>query len=966
MHGSPSKDLHGSIYESPSKEFGFKTNDVVLTKFGNDIYYAKIVSINYSKKTAMLLFDDGSKENQYFKNIFSVNETTSEIICIVCKKDNPDSEDEIVLCDKCSIGFHQNCHKPKIDSRVLSPDIPWECRFCEQNLKNPYIQSNPFAESNHLEEMNESINAIIVDDKKSDIKKNEKFDDISNANINEKFGEKITIKTEVENTSSSLAYSSPHKSPSYSLPCEDLQKQKRCSKLDEILKDRVHKDGFVPLQCNHHDMLNNNTFEYVYADNSLNHCKHSDLVKSTESHIDLPTKMTAQIQPFPSSTSCLQTFPSKMTAQVSPFSLQMGDYSKNNKTSFLTNNCEKNTSSWLVQQLKRNGNQGNQENYHEDRKPSIIIKEEQNADIPKNLYEPAQNILSQKNSIENCSSAFESRESSLKNREEPLTSERCDVFKPKIIIPNCSSNDFVETASNRNKKYEESTDFYRTQNHPQNQFEFKLQQDMFIEHHRSKTSPFATPKYESLSRSNSESVKSSITLMSQHGTSVDTRQSSMSLSPNEIRNNSYYRDAQKTLMLSPKIHNHNKGDNQNKGVSQLLCSPINSSPLHFEGSSLMNQRYHEALLEQRLAMYDKEIAKLKHQQQLLLAPQNTLVQNMLAKNHAIIEMENQLQLAEAVHLKELMNLRKNVQAMNPIVPQNMHIENLMFSSNSPLNNLSSGSPANLSNPVIMKNPTILNNQLNSGYLRNNHIFFNNESQMNHISLNEMRARNEMLKYFNSHLNEREITALTLAEMRQKELNNLQARSSIHPALLQANMSENLFPSPLSHCLGGLDNNGNQLFQREISNCRSNNALSAWLEKSSRESRASEDNKSLKRFSQEDLNSDFTKKKHSPYRNDLFESEVLRSGEISSSTNHDSNRTYLKQAEATTTPLSRSSNVESFSSPKSFKKQDKRYCHLCKNESQFICSACREAWYCSQKCQLADWKNHSKTCKTNGG
>ena len=59
------------MHESPTKDFIFKTNDVVLTKFGNDVYYAKVMSINYQKKTAMLLFDDGSKENQPFTNIFS-------------------------------------------------------------------------------------------------------------------------------------------------------------------------------------------------------------------------------------------------------------------------------------------------------------------------------------------------------------------------------------------------------------------------------------------------------------------------------------------------------------------------------------------------------------------------------------------------------------------------------------------------------------------------------------------------------------------------------------------------------------------------------------------------------------------------------------------------------------------------------------------------------------------------------
>lgn len=34
----------------------------------------------------------------------TVDETTTDIICIKCKKDNSDSPNEIVLCDMCGIG----------------------------------------------------------------------------------------------------------------------------------------------------------------------------------------------------------------------------------------------------------------------------------------------------------------------------------------------------------------------------------------------------------------------------------------------------------------------------------------------------------------------------------------------------------------------------------------------------------------------------------------------------------------------------------------------------------------------------------------------------------------------------------------------------------------------------------------------------------------------------------------------
>lgn len=40
----------------------------------------------------------------YYLSLSLVDETTTDIICIKCKKDNSDSPNEIVLCDMCGIG----------------------------------------------------------------------------------------------------------------------------------------------------------------------------------------------------------------------------------------------------------------------------------------------------------------------------------------------------------------------------------------------------------------------------------------------------------------------------------------------------------------------------------------------------------------------------------------------------------------------------------------------------------------------------------------------------------------------------------------------------------------------------------------------------------------------------------------------------------------------------------------------
>jgi len=46
------------------------------------------------------------------------------------------------------------------------------------------------------------------------------------------------------------------------------------------------------------------------------------------------------------------------------------------------------------------------------------------------------------------------------------------------------------------------------------------------------------------------------------------------------------------------------------------------------------------------------------------------------------------------------------------------------------------------------------------------------------------------------------------------------------------------------------------------------------------------------------------------------------------------------------------------------KKAARVCQLCGKEAEKMkkCSVCRLVRYCSQECQLEDWKEHKKSCK----
>ena len=123
-----------------SPAFKFKVGDLVLVKWEDGmVYFAKIKKIDEKRSKCVVIFDDKSQDDADFAQIHSVDETTTDIICIKCKRDESDYPNEIVLCDKCGIGFHQRCHNPSIPASALQLDTPWNCVYCQKGTKCPYL-----------------------------------------------------------------------------------------------------------------------------------------------------------------------------------------------------------------------------------------------------------------------------------------------------------------------------------------------------------------------------------------------------------------------------------------------------------------------------------------------------------------------------------------------------------------------------------------------------------------------------------------------------------------------------------------------------------------------------------------------------------------------------------------------------------------------------------------------------------
>lgn len=122
------------------KTFTHEVGELVLVKWNDGmVYFAKIKRIDWRKRKCVVIFDDRSTDDALFSQIHSVDETTTDIICIKCKRDDSESPNEIVLCDSCGIGFHQKCHSPTIPASALELDNPWQCVYCLKNTRNPYL-----------------------------------------------------------------------------------------------------------------------------------------------------------------------------------------------------------------------------------------------------------------------------------------------------------------------------------------------------------------------------------------------------------------------------------------------------------------------------------------------------------------------------------------------------------------------------------------------------------------------------------------------------------------------------------------------------------------------------------------------------------------------------------------------------------------------------------------------------------
>lgn len=66
------------------------------------------------------------------KRAKKIIDTGDDIICMICKSPDFSSNNQIVMCDKCSDWYHQLCHSPAIsDHFIKNVQLQWLCKNCK-------------------------------------------------------------------------------------------------------------------------------------------------------------------------------------------------------------------------------------------------------------------------------------------------------------------------------------------------------------------------------------------------------------------------------------------------------------------------------------------------------------------------------------------------------------------------------------------------------------------------------------------------------------------------------------------------------------------------------------------------------------------------------------------------------------------------------------------------------------------